>query len=214
MLRSNNDFAAQIVGHFLHLKQKGSAVNAIDQQLIMRWESSQIPLQLILQGIDDAFAKLVKPPYSLSQCGKFVNQLLKKKQNLKKEPAENKQKSVETISPQKIRPLSTEQRLRAAARRTKHPVFERACSSLADEIKTYIEEGGSFLDESQEFLDEALIEKILAEFEETKRTQIVNRAEVLFKRNKKLAVMSEKALQKRRVKAKLHVLSKIEPWPL
>ena len=74
----SDDYTVQIVNHFLHVRQRGAAISAVDQQLIMRWEAAELPLHVVLGGIDDAFTRLVDPPRSLVRCARFVSQRLKK----------------------------------------------------------------------------------------------------------------------------------------
>jgi hypothetical protein len=72
------DYARAIVEHFVVLRGKGSAVSSADEGLLLGWERDGFPLEIVLDGIDQAFDRKTDPPKSLTECGRWVRSQFKK----------------------------------------------------------------------------------------------------------------------------------------
>lgn len=66
------DFADSVIAFFVDLRGKGASVSAIDQQQLLDWEREGVPLHLVLEGIEDAFARKSEPPKSVRECKRWV----------------------------------------------------------------------------------------------------------------------------------------------
>ena len=60
------------------LRGKGSAVSSADEWLLLGWERDGFPLDIVLEGIDQAFERKTDPPKSLTECGRWVRSGYKK----------------------------------------------------------------------------------------------------------------------------------------
>lgn len=67
-----NDFARAIIEAFAARRERGSAVSAVDEQLLLDWELQGMPVVVVLEGIDTAFERKSTPPKSLQECGRWV----------------------------------------------------------------------------------------------------------------------------------------------
>ena len=72
------DYARTVVEHFVVLRGKGSAVSSADEWLLLGWERDGFPLDIVLEGIDQAFERKTDPPKSLTECGRWVRSGYKK----------------------------------------------------------------------------------------------------------------------------------------
>ncbi len=73
---TGDDYALTVVEHFLALRGKGSAESSRDQVTIEAWEAAEVPVALVLDGISLAFERKRDKPKSVTECGRWVRQLL------------------------------------------------------------------------------------------------------------------------------------------
>lgn len=72
------DYAEAIVEFFVDRRGKGSAVSSADEQLVLLWERSDIPVSVVFAGIDQAFERKSEAPRSLSDCSRWIKSGYKK----------------------------------------------------------------------------------------------------------------------------------------
>lgn len=64
---------------FLALRGKGSAISSVDQNILGDWELKLgVPIDVVLDGIQEAFDRQLEKPLSLQECSRYINARFKK----------------------------------------------------------------------------------------------------------------------------------------
>ena len=127
------DYARAIVEHFVRLRGKGAAVSAADEALLLSWESMEIPLDVVLEGVDSAFDRKREPPKSLSECGRWVRAGYKKWSSVDIVDDRDAPSGCSTTDPRSGLPRETQDRL-ARWRESQHAPLAAAAAQVWAEL--------------------------------------------------------------------------------
>lgn len=66
------DFAQRITGFFLARSGRATTLSAADQHYLLELEHAGVPFDVLVQGVEAAFAAKREPPRSLSECKRWI----------------------------------------------------------------------------------------------------------------------------------------------
>jgi hypothetical protein len=66
------DFAQRITGFFLARSGRATTLSAADQQYLLELERAGVPFDVLVQGVEAAFAAKREAPRSLSECKRWI----------------------------------------------------------------------------------------------------------------------------------------------
>jgi hypothetical protein len=82
-MSDNPDYVREIEKYFLSLAGEGIMLSSMDYSLIQSWKKKNVPRELVLKGIQKAFAESVikskggkGPPRNLKQCAGYVDEYI------------------------------------------------------------------------------------------------------------------------------------------
>lgn len=162
---AGNSYIKSVEEYFLNHARKGIMLSSVDYELINKWKTRNIPLELVLSGIREAFSGNINNDYHSIRSLKSISDFVENKINL---DLSAKLKTEESISPDSDPIMIYIDKINSEIKRCKDIKIRNILTNMKDKIqsiKTSIEPN---------FLENELLDDIFNCLKEEERN-IINK---------------------------------------
>ena len=199
---AGNSYIKSVEEYFLNHARKGIMLSSVDYELINKWKTRNIPLELVLSGIREAFSENRNNDYYFIRSLKSISDFVENKINLELSVNFNTEKSIRPYSDQIIIYFD---RINRDIERCNNSRVKNCLINLKDKIKS-----SNSRDLSNEFdtisLENELMEDIYNSLNAVEKRILDNQVEILLQNYSDKC--TEKALKKSYYSHRNNILKK------
>ena len=202
-----SDYARAIYEHFVETRGKGVSLSSADAHLLLTWEAEDVPLHVVLLGVDRAFDRKAEPPKSLKECKRFVTHELKAWRTSESEDAEaatptpSSPPAGATPSPRQIQaPELLEERLERGANAVRHEGICGVLQAISAELAAFRAAEGTIPADVIAVVEEGIISDAIPTLSSGERSALDAHVEDALHARRRQSPMSPEASKKYRLR--------------
>ena len=215
-----SDYARAVYEHFVEARGKGVSLSSADAHLLLKWEADDVPLHVVLLGVDRAFDRKAEPPKSLKECKRFVTHELKAWRNSESEDAEPSTPTTGAPaagtngSPRQARaPELLEDRLKRGAAAVRHDGVRGVLHAIAAELTEFRAAEGTIPADVIAVVEEGIVSDVVPTLSPREQSALDAHVEDALHARRRQSPMSPEASKKYRLRVTREWLEdRYGPW--